>query len=193
MGYSLRERGSRPEQPVQSGVQPEVRGFYHDKPASVWYCVGISIFAILLTEGYIEECIMATDPAAIQTSIFQTTIAPWLSVRDSARAIDFYKSAFGAIELFRLEGDGVVARLSVEGAEFWLSDESPEHFNFSPQTLGGSTVRIILTVPDPDAVFARALAAGASLVYAVVEEHGWRVGRVVDPFGHHWEIGRQIE
>ncbi len=136
---------------------------------------------------------MATDPAAIQTSIFQTTIAPWLSVRDSARAIDFYKSAFGAIELFRLEGDGVVARLSVEGAEFWLSDESPEHFNFSPQTLGGSTVRIILTVPDPDAVFARALAAGASLVYAVVEEHGWRVGRVVDPFGHHWEIGRQIE
>jgi PhnB protein len=136
---------------------------------------------------------MATDPAAIRTSIFQTTIAPWLSVRDSARAIDFYKSAFGAIELFRLEGDGVVARLSVEGAEFWLSDESPEHCNFSPQTLGGSTVRIILTVPDPDAVFARALAAGASLVYAVVEEHGWRVGRVVDPFGHHWEIGRQIE
>jgi PhnB protein len=136
---------------------------------------------------------MTTDPAASQTSIFQTSIAPWLSVRDSARAVDFYKSAFGATELFRLQGDGVVARLSVEGAEFWLSDESPEHFNFSPQTLGGSTVLIILTVADPDAVFARALAAGASLVYAVVEEHGWRVGRVVDPFGHHWEIARQIK
>jgi len=141
---------------------------------------------------------MTTDPAAIQTStnqlsIIQTTIAPWLSVRESARAVDFYKSAFGAAELFRLEGGGgVVARLSVEGAEFWLSDESPEHFNFSPQTLGGSSVRIILTVADPDAVFARALSAGASQVYAVVEEHGWRVGRVVDPFGHHWEIGRQI-
>ncbi|MGA2346837.1 MAG: VOC family protein [Candidatus Sulfotelmatobacter sp.] len=141
---------------------------------------------------------MTTDPAAIQTStnqlsIIQTTIAPWLSVRESARAVDFYKSAFGAAELFRLEGgEGVVARLSVEGAEFWLSDESPEHFNFSPQTLGGSSVRIILTVADPDAVFARALSAGASQVYAVVEEHGWRVGRVVDPFGHHWEIGRQI-
>jgi len=131
---------------------------------------------------------MTTDPAAIQTSI-----APWLSVRDSARAVDFYKSAFGATELFRLEADGVVARLSVEGAEFWLSDESPENFNFSPQTLGGSTVRIILTVADPDAVFARALAAGASQVYPVVEEHGWRVGRVVDPFGHHWEIARQIK
>jgi PhnB protein len=136
---------------------------------------------------------MTTDPAAIQTSINQTTIAPWLSVLESARAVDFYKAAFGAAELFRLEGGGgVVARLSVEGAEFWLSDESPEHFNFSPQTLGGSSVRIILTVADPDAVFARALSAGASQVYAVVEEHGWRVGRVVDPFGHHWEIGRQI-
>lgn len=131
---------------------------------------------------------MTTDSAAVKTSI-----APWLSVRDSARAVDFYKSAFGATELFRLESDGVVARLSVEGAEFWLSDESPENFNFSPQTLGGSSVRIILTVADPDAVFARAVAAGASQVYAVVEEHGWRVGRVVDPFGHHWEIARQIK
>jgi PhnB protein len=100
---------------------------------------------------------------------------------------------FAATELFRLEGgDGVVARLSVQGAEFWLSDESPEHFNFSPQTLGGSSVRIILTVADPDAVFARALAAGASQVYPVAEEHGWRLGRVVDPYGHHWEIGRPL-
>lgn len=97
--------------------------------------------------------------------------------------------------MFRLDsdgGDGVVARLSVEGAEFWVSDESPENFNFSPQTLSGSTVRIILTVPDPDAVFARALAAGASQVYGIVEEHGWRLGRVVDPYGHHWEIGRPL-
>jgi PhnB protein len=140
-----------------------------------------------------EKRTMTTDPPALKTSTIQTTLAPWLSVRNSARAVEFYKSAFGAAELFRLEGDGVVARLSVEGAEFWLSDESPENFNFSPQTLGGSSVRIILTVADPDAVFARALAAGASQVYAVVEEHGWRVGRVVDPFGHHWEIGRQIE
>ena len=129
-----------------------------------------------------------TNPTTIPT-----TIAPWLSVRNGARAVDFYKSAFGATEVFRMDaGDSVVARLSVEGAEFWLSDESPENGNFSPQTLGGSSVRIILTVADPDAVFARALAAGASQVYAVVEEHGWRLGRVVDPFGHHWEIGRPI-
>jgi PhnB protein len=123
------------------------------------------------------------------------TIAPWLSVRKSAQAVDFYKKAFGATEVFRLDGPdgGVVARLSVEGAEFWLGDESPEHQNFSPETLGGSSVRLILTVADPDAVFQRALAAGASEVYPVGEEHGWRLGRVVDPFGHHWEIGRQTD
>ena len=129
-----------------------------------------------------------TDHATIPT-----TIAPWLSVRDGARAVDFYKSAFGATEVFRMDaGDSVVARLSVEGAEFWLSDESPEHGNFSPPSLNGSTVRLILTVADPDAVFARALAAGASQVYPVTEEHDWRLGRVVDPFGHHWEIGRPL-
>jgi len=129
-----------------------------------------------------------TDPAAIRT-----TIAPWLSVRKSARAVEFYKSAFGATEVFRMESGGsVVARLSVEGAEFWVGEESPEHSNFSPQTLNGSSVRIILTVADPDAVFARAVAAGASQVYPVGEEYGWRLGRVVDPFGHHWEIGRPL-
>jgi len=121
-------------------------------------------------------------------------IAPWLSVRNSARAVDFYKSAFGATEVFRLDGNGgsVVARLSMDGAEFWLSDESLQHGNFSPQSLGGGSVRMILTVPDPDAVFARALAAGASQIFPVGEEHGWRLGRVVDPFGHHWEICRPL-
>ncbi len=124
-----------------------------------------------------------------------TTIAPWLSVRQSARAVDFYKEAFGATELFRLEdpGGGVVARLSVDGAEFWLGDESHEHGNFSPETIGGGSVRMILTVPDPDAVFDRAVAAGATVVFPVGEDYGWRLGRVVDPFGHHWEIGRPLD
>jgi PhnB protein len=127
------------------------------------------------------------------SSKIATTIAPWLCVRRSARAVDFYKSAFGAKELFRMgDGDSVVARLSIEGAEFWLSDESPEHHNHSPESLGGITVRIILTVSDPDAVFARAIQAGAKEVFPVGEEHGWRVGRVVDPFGHHWEIARPV-
>ena len=122
------------------------------------------------------------------------SIAPWLSVRNSVQAVDFYKSAFGASDVYRMEvpGGGVVAKLSVDGAEFWLSDESPEHGNFSPESLGGGSVRMILTVADPDAVFARALTAGALKVFPVGEEHGWRLGRVVDPFGHHWEIGRPL-
>jgi PhnB protein len=126
---------------------------------------------------------------------FRCSIAPWLSVRRSAQAVNFYKSAFGATEMFRLEdpGGGVVARLAIDDAEFWVSDESPEHNNFSPESLGGGSVRMILTVRDPDAMFARAIQGGASAVTPVADEHGWRSGRVVDPFGHHWEIGRPLE
>ena len=125
-----------------------------------------------------------------------TTIEPWLSVINSAKAVAFYKLAFGATELFKLEApDGaLVAQLAVNGASFWIGEESPEHGNYSPQTLGGKgTVRIILTVTDPDEVFAQVLQAGATEVFAVGEEYGWRLGRVVDPFGHHWEIGRPVE
>jgi len=86
----------------------------------------------------------------------------------------------------------VVSRLAVGHSEFWVSDESPEHGNFSPQTLNGISARMILTVDDPDAVFAQACAAGARVVHAVAEGHGWRMGRVEDPYGHHWEIGRQL-
>lgn len=122
------------------------------------------------------------------------SVAPWLSVRNGAQAVEFYKLAFGALEVDRIENPSgeVVSRLSVNGAEFWLSDESPEHGNFSPESLGGGSVKMLLTVPDPDGVFARALAAGAREIHPVSEGHGWRVGRAVDPFGHHWEIGRPL-
>jgi len=135
---------------------------------------------------------MVSDTGA--NTALQCTIAPWLSVRNSAQAVNFYKSAFGATEAYRLEdpGGGVVAKLSVDGGEFWLSDESPEHGNFSPESLGGGSVRMILTVADPDAVFARALKAGATEVFPLGEEYGWRLGRLTDPFGHHWEIGRPL-
>src|SRR5262249_26492832 len=126
--------------------------------------------------------------------VVRCTIAPLLSVRHGARAVDFYKAAFGAAEVYRVEdpSGAVVSRLSVDDAEFWVADESPEHANFSPESLGGGTVRMILTVADPDALFARAVAAGARVVVAVEEAHGWRLGRVADPFGHHWEIGRPL-
>lgn len=121
-----------------------------------------------------------------------TLISPMLSVRRGAEAVEFYKRAFGAQVLYRIDApDGaVVARLSSEGAEFWVADESPEHQNFSPETLGGGTVRLVMIVEDPDEVFAKAVEAGATVVWAVENQHGWRIGRVVDPFGHHWEIGR---
>ncbi len=123
------------------------------------------------------------------------TAAPMLSVRNGAKAIDFYKIAFGATELFRAESpDGeVVAQLSIASSDFWLADESPEHQNFSPETLGGSTVRMVIVADDPDAVFDRAIEAGARVVMLVADQrYGWRVGRLVDPFGHHWEIGKPL-
>ena len=120
-----------------------------------------------------------------------TSIAAMLSVRNGAKALEFYKAAFGAEELFKIENGGsVVATLSVGGAEFWVADESPEHFNYSPETLGGGTVRMVLVVSDPETAFERAVKAGAKVVVPMKNEYGWRLGRVVDPYGHHWEIGR---
>ena len=119
-----------------------------------------------------------------------------LSVRKGARAVEFYKAAFDAAELFRIEGETgeVVARLSVGETDFWVADESPQHFNFSPESIGGATARMVLTVNDPDAVFDRAVKAGAKVIRLVEDQdYGWRVGRVVDPFGHHWEIGKPLE
>ncbi len=136
---------------------------------------------------------MSNEPATAERRT--VSIAPMLSVRDGAKAIDFYKAAFGAEAPFRLDAaDGaVVARLAVGKAEFWVADESPEHLNFSPKTLGGGTVRMVMVVDDPDAAFARAVAAGAKAVEPVADQpYGWRVGRIVDPFGHHWEIGKPL-
>jgi PhnB protein len=124
-----------------------------------------------------------------------TSIAPMLSVRNGAGAVEFYKTAFGAKELFRIDAESghVVARLSVDGAEFWVADESPEHLNFSPESLGGGTVRMVMIVADPDGAFERAITSGATVVTPVKNDYGWRLGRVVDPFGHHWEIGKPLE
>jgi PhnB protein len=125
----------------------------------------------------------------------KTTLAPFLSVRNAAKAVDFYKSAFGAEEIFHLEDPtgAVVSNLTIDSYGFWVSDESPENKNFSPETLNGGTVRMILTIEDPDAAFDRAVAAGATVVCPIYTEHGWRIGRVLDPFGHHWEIGKPLQ
>ena len=129
---------------------------------------------------------------SVLPSPIPTTIAPWLSVPNSQQAVEFYKSALGAKETYRLDADdgSIIARLSIEGAEFWLSNESPD--NLSPGSLGGASARFILTVNDPDALFSQALKAGATEIFPVGEEHSWGLGRLVDPYGHHWEIGRPV-
>jgi PhnB protein len=126
----------------------------------------------------------------------QTRIVPELSVRRGRAAIEFYRAAFGAVEDYRIGGtddnEDVVAQLSIGDASFWVSDESPPHGNFSPETLGGATTRILLIVEDPEAVVERATTAGATELSPVHDEHGWRLGRIEDPFGHHWEIGKPL-
>jgi PhnB protein len=125
----------------------------------------------------------------------ETRIYPFLTVKNAARAIDFYKEAFGAEELSRLETPTgqIVAELSIDGAPINVVDESPEGHNLSPETLGGTSVRVDLVVADPDAVARRAIAAGAKELYRIGDQpYGWRQGRVIDPFGHHWLIGRPL-
>lgn len=120
-------------------------------------------------------------------------VVPNLLVRGGKAAIEFYQNAFGAVELFRVEApDGTVfAELAIQGARFFVADESPPYGNFSPTSLGGTSVRIDLLVADPDAMQARAVKAGAKEISPVTEEKvGPRMGRVEDPFGHCWLIGR---
>jgi PhnB protein len=123
----------------------------------------------------------------------EATITTMLYVRRSGAAVDFYMRAFGATPIERIDNEdgSVIAHLDVGNGDFWVSEESPVHQNFSPESLGGSTMHMVLIVDDPHAVFDQSVAAGASSVCPVRDEsYGWRIGRVVDPFGHHWEIGK---
>ncbi len=120
-----------------------------------------------------------------------TSLAPYLSIKGAAAAIDYYKAAFGAVETGqRYEENGRIghADLEIDGAPFSLSDESPEYDSLSPSTLGGAGVHMILSVADVDAVFARAVAAGGMANRPVKDEPHGRMGVLDDPFGHRWFI-----
>jgi PhnB protein len=123
-------------------------------------------------------------------------IVPQLSVRRGREAVEFYKAAFGAVEVYRVGGTDdhpdVVSQLQIGNAGFWVSDEAPASANYSPESVGGGTVRMLLIVADPASSVEQARAAGATVVYPVAEEHGWLLGRVEDPYGHHWEIGKPL-
>ncbi len=133
----------------------------------------------------------------------KTQISPMLAVNDGNAAIAFYKAAFGAVLLWRLGDEHVVAGLAIEGAQFFLAHESPPHGTRSPASVSFTTVRIELFVDDPVAVHRRALAAGA-IDHSPVVEHAHTTvgprpiarmlqGAVVDPFGHLWLVGKILE
>jgi PhnB protein len=121
------------------------------------------------------------------------SIQPELWVEQAGAALAFYRDAFGARVVHCVgEGDDIVAQLAVGEAMFWVAAAGPEMGRFSPKALGGGTGRTLLVVDDPDSVVKSAVDAGAVATSAVADEHGWRVGRVVDPFGHEWEVGKPI-
>ncbi len=117
----------------------------------------------------------------------QTTITPFLVVDDGLRALEFYKSGFGAEEVARYDmaGGRLMARISINGAEFWMGDEERNLPILSPRTIGGSPVRLILTVADPDTLFAQALKAEATPICPVRDRRileNWEVGRPFRPY-----------
>ena len=123
----------------------------------------------------------------------QTSIEPWLTINAAEKALAFYKKAFGAVETYRFAdpGGGVVARLSINGTQFWISSDANENQGNSTP-LGGNNVRMILIASEPELIFKKAIEAGAKEVFPVGEEHGWKLGRICDPFGLHWEIGYEL-
>jgi len=122
-----------------------------------------------------------------------TSIQPELWVDSPPAAIEFYEAAFGAAILHLVgDGDDVVAQLGVGDAAFWVASAAAGMKRFSPRAIDGATSRTLLLADDPEGVVRRAVAAGATQSSAVGDEHGWRLGRIIDPFGHEWEIGRPL-
>jgi len=124
------------------------------------------------------------------------TATPYLVVNDAAKAIEFYKKAFGATELFRLGDDKKImhAEIRIGDSPIMLADECPEMQALSPQTLGGSPITIMLYVENADAMFDQAIAAGATVVRPMADQfYGDRSGGMLDPFGHKWFVATHVE
>jgi PhnB protein len=125
------------------------------------------------------------------------TVTPYLTVRGAAKAIEFYKAAFGATEVMRLDGpDGSVghAEIQIGDSRIMMADENPQWGNRGPETLGGTATGLCLYVPDVDALFTRAVTAGAKVMKPVQDQfYGDRSGTVVDPFGHVWTVATHVE
>ncbi|HET7853150.1 MAG TPA: VOC family protein [Candidatus Methylomirabilis sp.] len=133
---------------------------------------------------------MATTGKPVPVRI--RTATPYLTVKDAARAIEFYKTAFGATESSKryIESDGRVghAEFTIGDAQIFISDEFPEIGVRGPQSLGGASSSIVLEVEDADAIFNQAVAVGATVVRPLKDEPYGRTGKLADPFGHIWFI-----
>jgi PhnB protein len=120
-------------------------------------------------------------------------IEPQLWVEGTRAAVNFYQAAFDAIVLHSVgDGDDIVAQLGVRESKFWVTEANQDMKRFSPIAIGGATGRILLIVDEPERTVDQAVAAGAIAIAPVGDEHGWRLGKIVDPFGHEWEIGRPL-
>lgn len=126
-----------------------------------------------------------------------TGIIPYLSVRNAARAIEFYAAAFGAVEVYRMtEPGGRVghAEMEINGQKLMIAEEYPEYGSVGPESLGGTSVSLTMYVSDVDAGVERAVQAGAKLERPVADQFfGCRTGWLADPFGHRWALQTQIE
>lgn len=125
------------------------------------------------------------------------TATPYLIIKDAAKAIEFYKAAFGATESMRLatpDGKVMHAEIRIGDSPIMLCDECPDYNSLSPQTIGGTAVSIVLYVEGVDSFVERAVAAGAQVLMPVDNQFwGDRMGTVADPFGHKWSIATHVE
>ena len=125
------------------------------------------------------------------------SVTPYITVNDAARALDFYKRAFGAQVVVRMDFPGGKighAEIKIGDSLIMLGDEMPGNCNRSPQSLGGTTGGIFLYVENADAVFNQAVAAGAEVETPVADMFwGDRYGRLKDPFGHSWSVATHVE
>lgn len=116
-------------------------------------------------------------------------IQPWLIFENAQEALHFYQEAFGVAECYRLEpvaGD-IVVRVALEDSEFWIAGGGPHNLDIH------QSVRMVVTVAQPEKYIESAIRAGAKEVFPVQAHHGWRSGKISDPFGHHWEFGHEVD